>query len=250
MRCGCPSMASVGAYRKIIQMETIIPMSESVPSTSEAIGRFVPCCPVVTAASCCSIVVGRFANAIINILLMNFDNRIGNGSAPASGRDKGWDGVDAGALCLSSLGGRHLARHPEHPHESWCEQDKHKAPAHPRIRPLSLQVRRRFPPVPYSVDNIHYLVPTSYSSITYSNVSMDTLRKMISKAAIRPSHGGSFAVGTIKVPVARTALMTTGTIKGNTSTGNNNSRAWVAAAMAEKSVPMAAMPSVPSRTMA
>src|SRR5258708_3730764 len=68
MRCGCPSMASVGAYRKIIQMETIMPMSESVPSTSEAIGRFVPCCLVVTAASCCSIVVGRFANAIINIL--------------------------------------------------------------------------------------------------------------------------------------------------------------------------------------
>src|SRR5947209_13576896 len=64
MRCGCPSMVSVGAYRKIIQIETIMPVSERAPSTSEAIDKFVPCWPVVTAASCGSIVVGRFANAI------------------------------------------------------------------------------------------------------------------------------------------------------------------------------------------
>src|SRR5579883_1732030 len=92
-------------------------------------------------------------------------------------------------------------------------------------------------------------MPYDYSSITYSNVSIDALRKMMSNAAIRPNQGGSFAAGTIRVPVARTALITTGTINGNTSTGNNNSRAWVAAAIAENSVPTAAMPNVPSRTM-
>src|SRR5437763_6060141 len=53
---------------------------------------------------------------------------------------------------------------------------------------------------------------SSYSSITYSKVSMEMLRKMMSKAAIRPSQGGSLAEGKIKLLVARTEPMTTGTI--------------------------------------
>src|SRR5436305_10349281 len=88
-----------------------------------------------------------------------------------------------------------------------------------------------------------------YSSITYSNVSIETLKNITSKAAIKPSQGGSFAVGTINEPVARTAPITTGKINGNTRIGNNTSRACVAAAIAEKSVPIVATPSVPSNTM-
>src|SRR6266516_5200124 len=91
--------------------------------------------------------------------------------------------------------------------------------------------------------------PTDYSSITYSNMSTETLRKITSKAAIKPNQGGSFTDGTTNVPVARTAPMTTGTIKGKTSIGNNNSRARVAAAIAENKVPIVAMPSVPSKTI-
>jgi hypothetical protein len=52
-------------------------------------------------------------------------------------RDKGRGGVDAGALCLSSLGCNPSASRK--PNESGCHEDKHKAPTHLRIRPLSLQ---------------------------------------------------------------------------------------------------------------
>jgi len=45
--------------------------------------------------------------------------------------------VDAGALCLSSVGDDPLAS--QNPDESCCHQDKHKAPTPPRIHPLSLQ---------------------------------------------------------------------------------------------------------------
>ena len=45
------------------------------------------------------------------------------------------------------------------------------------------------------------------------------------------------------------AAITIGTIKGNTRIGNRSSRARVAAAIAENSVPIAAIPSVPSNTI-
>ncbi len=64
---------------------------------------------------------------------------MGTLAAPLSCRDKGLGGVDAGALCLSSSGSRNLAEPHETPTKSCCRQDKHKAPAHPHIRPLSLQ---------------------------------------------------------------------------------------------------------------
>ena len=68
---------------------------------------------------------------------MKFADRIAEWKRPASCRDKGWDGVDVGALCLSSLDYDHCAcRNPD---ESCCEEDKHKAPTQPRIHPLSLQ---------------------------------------------------------------------------------------------------------------
>src|SRR5438552_18117474 len=85
--------------------------------------------------------------------------------------------------------------------------------------------------------------------MTYSNMSIETLKNITSKAAIKPSQGGSFAAGTINEPVARTAPMTTGTINGNTRIGNNTSRACVAAAIAENSVPIVATPNVPSSTI-
>jgi hypothetical protein len=44
--------------------------------------------------------------------------------------------VDAGALCLSALQAEPFAS-PE-PDASWDEADKHKAPTHPLIHPLSL----------------------------------------------------------------------------------------------------------------
>ena len=47
--------------------------------------------------------------------------------------------MDEGALCLSSMGYDHgVLRNPD---ESNCDEDKHKAPTHPLIRPLSLQMR-------------------------------------------------------------------------------------------------------------
>src|SRR5581483_5134588 len=63
-------------------------------------------------------------------------------------RDKGRGRVEEGALCLSSSDSRHRARHHKIPTEASCHQDKHKAPAHPRIRPLSLQDGET---VPYAI---------------------------------------------------------------------------------------------------
>ena len=56
---------------------------------------------------------------------------------PDSCRDRGKGGVDVGALCLSSFGSEPLAL--QNPGESCGEEDRHKAPALPRINPLSLQ---------------------------------------------------------------------------------------------------------------
>src|SRR5581483_6478823 len=52
-------------------------------------------------------------------------------------RDKGRGWVDVGAWCLSSLGCDHCAS--RNSNGIVCHQDKHKAPALSRIRPLSLQ---------------------------------------------------------------------------------------------------------------
>src|SRR5579872_717257 len=57
---------------------------------------------------------------------------------PTSSRDKGWSGVDVGALCLSSSSSRHSARYYHTSRKSFCHEDKHKAPTPPRICPLSL----------------------------------------------------------------------------------------------------------------
>ncbi len=48
--------------------------------------------------------------------------------------------MDAGAWCLSWVQGDPLAS-PD-PDASCGQQDKHKAPAHPHVRPLSLQQER------------------------------------------------------------------------------------------------------------
>ncbi len=53
-------------------------------------------------------------------------------------RDRGWGGVDAGALCLSSSGRDPFAS--QNRYDLYGEEDRHKAPAHPRIHPLSLQM--------------------------------------------------------------------------------------------------------------
>jgi hypothetical protein len=55
----------------------------------------------------------------------------------SSCRDKGWGGVDEGALCLSSSGYDPLAL--RNPDESRSHKDKHKSPTHPHVHPLSLQ---------------------------------------------------------------------------------------------------------------
>src|SRR3984893_9079943 len=55
----------------------------------------------------------------------------------SSCRDKGWGGVDEGALCLSSSGYDPFAL--RNPDESRSHKDKHKAPTHPHVHPLSLQ---------------------------------------------------------------------------------------------------------------
>ena len=86
---------------------------------------------------------------------MNFANQIGEWERPASCRDKGWGGVDEGALCLSWWRVPHLAGDPQYLTAAWGEQDKHKAPTHPHVHPLSLQVRERFQPFPDSVGKIH-----------------------------------------------------------------------------------------------
>ncbi len=62
---------------------------------------------------------------------------IGTPASPSSCRDKGRGRVYEGALCLSWWEGDHQAS--RNSGESCCHQDKHKAPTHPRIRPLSLQ---------------------------------------------------------------------------------------------------------------
>jgi hypothetical protein len=69
-------------------------------------------------------------------------------------RDKGWGRVDEGALCLSSSGYDPSAS--RNPTESSCHQDKHKAPTHPRLRPLSLQdAGVHFLSLAYPVDKIY-----------------------------------------------------------------------------------------------
>src|SRR5258708_39921875 len=58
-------------------------------------------------------------------------SKSGKRSAPLSCRDKGPGACPGwGMKTRASLTA---------PHESWCEQDRHEAPAHPRIDPLSLQ---------------------------------------------------------------------------------------------------------------
>jgi len=57
-----------------------------------------------------------------------------------------------GALCLSSVG--YDPRASPTPDESSGQQDKHKAPSHPRIHPLSLQDGDKTFPI--LLVNIHY----------------------------------------------------------------------------------------------
>ena len=57
--------------------------------------------------------------------------------SPSSCRDRERGGADAGALCLSSLECDPFASRD--PDESGCHQDRHEAPTHPLIHPLSLQ---------------------------------------------------------------------------------------------------------------
>jgi len=56
------------------------------------------------------------------------DDKTGFGRENSSG---------AGVLCLSASGYDPCISW--NPNESYCDEDKHKAPAHPHIRPLSLQ---------------------------------------------------------------------------------------------------------------
>ena len=69
---------------------------------------------------------------------------VGTLASPPSCRDKGLGWVDVGvldegALCLSSWVCDHLMGYHHTPGESRCDEDKHKAPTLPHIRPLSLQ---------------------------------------------------------------------------------------------------------------
>ena len=66
---------------------------------------------------------------------------VGTLASPPSCRDKGLGvGVlDEGALCLSSWVCDHLMGYHHTPGKSRCDEDKHKAPTLPHIRPLSLQ---------------------------------------------------------------------------------------------------------------
>ena len=67
--------------------------------------------------------------------------RSGRDMACTSCRDRGRGGADVGALCLSSSGcNPHASQTPD---ESSGQQDRHKAPTHPLIHPLSLQERGR-----------------------------------------------------------------------------------------------------------
>jgi len=56
-------------------------------------------------------------------------------------RDRGRGWADEGALCLSSDGYDMFAS--GNPDDSYSHEDRHKAPALPNIRPLSLQHRGR-----------------------------------------------------------------------------------------------------------
>ena len=71
----------------------------------------------------------------------------------ASCRDKGMRGGDVGALCLSSSQDDDSAKHHVMPLVSRCDEDKHKAPTRPLIRPLSLQDGS--PSLPCSVGKNH-----------------------------------------------------------------------------------------------
>src|SRR5258706_3215483 len=82
-------------------------------------------------------------------VLMNFDNHMGEWERPASCRDKGRDGVDEGAWCLSWWRVRHLSRHLQKFKETWGGQGKHKAPSS----------TPRPPPVPTSEAAVSALFP-------------------------------------------------------------------------------------------
>src|SRR5260370_23647257 len=90
---------------------------------------------------------------------MNFNNRIGTLASQPSCRDKGRDRKDAGALCLSSSDSPDSMGHHHTPTESPCDEDKHKAPTHPHIHPLSLQDGGgHFPSLPHSGVKIHQVM--------------------------------------------------------------------------------------------
>src|SRR5579871_2607913 len=81
-------------------------------------------------------------------ILMMFDTRIGQlsqMSLPVC-RDRGMWGGRAGALCLSFVGWYDPFVSGDSM-ESYCDEDRHKAPALPHIRPLSLQEVGRMYPV-------------------------------------------------------------------------------------------------------
>ncbi len=67
---------------------------------------------------------------------------VGTLASQASCRDNGQGWADVGALCLSWAEMAGYAHHGTLT-ESQPDQDKHKAPALPHIRPLSLQKRRK-----------------------------------------------------------------------------------------------------------
>ena len=71
--------------------------------------------------------------------LMNVADRIGEEQRPASCRDKGRMWGWAVTWCLSSSPSDSLGFHDASPHDVSCHEDKHKAPASARPRPLSLQ---------------------------------------------------------------------------------------------------------------
>src|SRR5690349_6976325 len=78
---------------------------------------------------------------------MNVDDHIGEGERPASCRDRGWRGVDAGALCLSWVG-NHDPWSLRAPRASWCGQDRHKAPLTPTSTPCPYTMGRHFGDAP------------------------------------------------------------------------------------------------------
>ena len=78
---------------------------------------------------------------------------MGTLAALVSCRDNGRGRADEGALCLSSLGFDDPLGHHVTPTELRCHEDKHKAPTHPHIHPLSLQDEAT--PFPYLVVKNH-----------------------------------------------------------------------------------------------